>query len=202
MGLLALGALAAFLFPHQVLCVDSGQVRADAIVLLGGGAGERAKRAAQLFKEHAAPKIILSGEGDAEANRRTLIADDVPADAIQIENKSRNTKENAQFSVALLKEGRTVGDRAATIADGGTRNAETPSRRRTVILVTSWYHSRRALCSFRHYAPEIQFYSRPAYTQDEQRTNETPESKVRKARVRFEYLKLLGYWVLYGIRPF
>jgi hypothetical protein len=32
-----------------------------------------------------------------------------------------------------------------------------------VIIVTSWYHSRRALACFEHYAPDIKFYSRPSY---------------------------------------
>jgi uncharacterized SAM-binding protein YcdF (DUF218 family) len=69
----------------------------------------------------------------------------------------------------------------------------------SAILVTSWYHSRRALRCFEHYAPDLKFYVRPAYFGFERR---------RWARdgmtgqIRFEYLKLLGYWVCYGVCPF
>src|SRR5208282_1875021 len=92
-------AAAAFFLPQKLLCVDSGPVKADAIVVLGGGLGERPERAAELFKEHAAPRIIISGLGDYEINRRRLMAAGVPANAIELEPQSRTTRENAQFTV-------------------------------------------------------------------------------------------------------
>ncbi|MGA2854123.1 MAG: YdcF family protein, partial [Verrucomicrobiota bacterium] len=134
-------AAAAFWLPQKLLCVDSGPVKADVIVVLGGGSGERPARAAELFKELDAPRIIVSGFGDCENNRRILLKAGVPAGAIQLEDKSRTTRENAGFTLKLLR----------------AENA------RRVILVTTWYHSRRALACFEHYAPEIQFYSRPSY---------------------------------------
>ena len=147
-----------------------------------------------------------------------------------------------------------------------------------VIIVTSWYHSRRALACFEHYAPDMKFYSRPSYfgyvgrnenaeiekaenrktdpgTTDDGRwgaedgrrpgevSSQTSRAKSgqqttdngrqraesggsaphptlspveaervraaqkaeRKAQgkyVKSEYLKLLGYWVRYGVWPF
>jgi len=68
-----------------------------------------------------------------------------------------------------------------------------------VILVTSWYHSRRVLASFEHYAPEIQFYSRPSYFAFARA--DWPHKKVEH-RVYLEYPKLAGYWLRYGVRPF
>jgi hypothetical protein len=56
LGLLALSLSAALLFPQQVLCVDSGIVQADALVVLGGGSYERPIRAAELFRAGAAPR--------------------------------------------------------------------------------------------------------------------------------------------------
>src|ERR1035441_7394677 len=88
-GLLLLLAVAAIVFPRQFLCVDSGPVKADVLVVLGGGSHERPERAAELFKEHAAPRIIISGLGDYEINRRRLIAAGVPAEAIELENQER-----------------------------------------------------------------------------------------------------------------
>src|ERR1043166_10202810 len=134
-------AITALLFPNQVLCVDSGTVQADALVVLGGGSYERPLRAAELFREHSAPRIILTGAGDYETNKALLLNSGVPQEIITIESKSRSTKENAIFTNSLLRQ------------SGAQR----------VILVTSWYHSRRALNCFRHYGPGIQFYSRPAY---------------------------------------
>ena len=101
--LLAL-AVAAIVFPQRFLCVDSGPVQADVMVVLGGGSHERPERAAELFKEHAAPRIIVSGRGDCEINRQLLIEDGVPADVIELETQSRTTRENAELTVKLLRE--------------------------------------------------------------------------------------------------
>jgi uncharacterized SAM-binding protein YcdF (DUF218 family) len=175
-GLATLLAVAAWSLPHQVLCIDSGAAEGDAIVLLGGGSYERPARAAQLFKEHVAPKIIISGAGDEEINRHLLLKAGVPASAIRMEAASRSTKENALFTIPMLR------------ADHSSK----------VILVTSWYHSRRALKCFRHYAPEIRFYSRPSYYAYP-RAEWTPQG-IRR-RIRVEYPKLLGYWICYGVCP-
>jgi uncharacterized SAM-binding protein YcdF (DUF218 family) len=173
--LLALAAVAV-VFPQKFLCVDSGPAQADVLVVLGGGSAERPERAAALFKEHAAPRIIVSGRGDCEINRHLLMEDGVPANAIELEPRSRTTRENAQFTVELLRKQKTG----------------------CVILVTSWYHSRRALACFRHYAPGIKFYSRPSYVACA-RADWPGRRFVR--RVYLEYPKLLVYWIGYGIWP-
>jgi uncharacterized SAM-binding protein YcdF (DUF218 family) len=175
-GLLLLLAGAAMVFPQRFLCVDSGPVKADVIVVLGGGSHERPERAAELFKEHAAPRIIVSGWGDCENHRRLLLAAGVPANAIEMETQSRTTKENAQFTIKLLREEKVA----------------------RVIIVTSWYHSRRALACFRHYAPELKFYSRPSYFA--MARADWPHDRIA-SRVRLEYAKLLGYWICYGVWP-
>jgi uncharacterized SAM-binding protein YcdF (DUF218 family) len=172
-----IGALGAFLFPQQVLLVDNGRSQADAIVLLGGGSGERPTRAAELFKAGVAPRIIVSGAGDAGGNRLLLMNRGVPSSAIELEPDSRTTKENAQFSIPLL--------RAA-----GSKQ---------VVIVTSWYHSRRALNCFRHYASDIQFYSAPSYYGFSR--TDWSRGNIRR-RIRAEYIKTLGYWVCYGVCPF
>jgi uncharacterized SAM-binding protein YcdF (DUF218 family) len=174
--LLALAG-AAVVFPQIFLCVDSGPAQADVMVVLGGGSAERPERAAELFKEHAATRIIVSGWGDCGINRQLLIADGVPAAVIELETQSRTTRENAELTVKLLRE-------------------QKPAR---VILVTSWYHSRRALASFRHYAPEIKFYSRPSYVGYSRA--DWPGRRFTR-RVYLEYPKLLGYWIGYGVCPF
>jgi uncharacterized SAM-binding protein YcdF (DUF218 family) len=167
---------AVYLLPQQVLVLDDGNPRADAIVLLGGGSGERPSRAAELFHSDAAPIILVSGAGDADGNRLLLMHRGVPSHAICLEPDSKNTKENAQFSVPILR------------AKGAKR----------VIVVTTWYHSRRALKSFQHYAPDLTFYSCPSYYGFARA--EWSHGHLRR-RIRVEYLKTLGYWVYYGICP-
>jgi uncharacterized SAM-binding protein YcdF (DUF218 family) len=176
-GLLLLASLgaAAYYYPEKFLCVDSGNVTAaDVIIVLGGGNHERPVRAAELFRQHVAPRIIHTGEGDDAINRQILLQAGVPAGAIQIENKSLTTRENAEFTIQLLR-------------------AEKIHR---AVIVTSWYHSRRALETFQHYAPDIKFYSRPSYYGFARAEWSRPGFN---KRMRLEFLKLPGYWIRYGI---
>ena len=167
---------AACSYPEKILLVDSGPSKADMLVILGGSAPERPKRGMELFKAGEAPRIICSGSGDAEANETFLTNSGVPAAAILLEARSRTTRENAKFTVAIL--------RAQHV--------------KTAIIVTDWYHSRRALACFEHYGPDIKFYSRPsyfAYSRSEWR------SQGINSYIKAEYVKLLGYWMCYGVCP-
>jgi len=99
----ALVAVVAYFYPEKFLCIDSGRASADVIIVLGGGEHERPARAAELFKQRAAPRILISGAGDDGINLRLLLQAGVPASAIEIENKSLTTRENAEFSIKLLR---------------------------------------------------------------------------------------------------
>jgi uncharacterized SAM-binding protein YcdF (DUF218 family) len=226
LGLLALLLVAAFVFPQQVLCVDSGNVQADALVVLGGGSYDRPTRAAELFRVGAAPRIIVTGAGDAEENKRLLVSKGVPPAAIELEGKSRSTKQNAQFSIPLLRAmnapdlgatphpalspseaEREVGRLGPATPHATLSPVEAereaggpgPVGAKPVIIVTTWYHSRRALHTFQHYAPDIQFYSRPSYY-GYPRTQWSREGI--SGYIHAEYVKLAGYWVCYGVCPF
>lgn len=179
LGFLLIGTVCAiaYFYPEKILCLDSGLVSADVIIVLGGGQHERPQRAAELFKAHVAPRIIVSGSGDDEINRQALLHAGVPATAIEVESKSMTTHENAEFTIKLLR-------------------AEKVHR---VILVTSWYHSRRSQKTFEHYAPEIKFYSRPSYFGFDR--EEWRRFGVGK-HMWFEFVKLPGYWIRYGVNPF
>ena len=168
---------AALFFPQKFLCVDNGPVKAEMLVVLGGGSHDRPERAAELFRQHAAPRILVSGLGDSKIYRRSLIEVGVPASAIELEDQSKTSRENAIFTVKLLRR-------------LGVRH---------VIIVTSWYHSRRALACFEHYGPEIEFYSCPSYT-GYARADWGRGRLIH--RIYLEYPKLLGYWMCYGVSPF
>ena len=173
---LLLGA-AAWFYPEKFLTVDSGPVTADVIIVIGGGSHERPLRAAQLFQQHAAARVLITGAGDDGINRQLLLANGVPARAIEVENKSATTRENAEFTIQRL--------RAEKI--------------HSAILVTSWYHARRAEKTFAHFAPELKFYSRPSYFAF---AREDWKKLGINRRMRLEFLKLPGYWIRYGVNPF
>jgi uncharacterized SAM-binding protein YcdF (DUF218 family) len=174
--LLLLG-VAAWFYPEKFLTVDSGPAVADVIIVVGGGSHERPLRAAQLFQQHAAARVLITGAGDDGINRQLLLAHGVPARAIEVENKSTTTLENAEFSLQRL--------RAEKI--------------HSAILVTSWYHARRAEKTFEHFAPELKFYSRPAYFAF---ARDDWKKRGINRRMRLEFLKLPGYWIRYGVNPF
>lgn len=128
--------------------LPEGPVRADAVVVLGGGvqdlswvpAGpapsgsslERLVAAVQLARKHHLPLVIAGGSGEpvpgavreADAMADTAIRLGFPAKDIVIENRSRNTWENAEAVQKLL-----------------------PGK--TIILVTSSFHMRRSVGMFK-----------------------------------------------------
>jgi uncharacterized SAM-binding protein YcdF (DUF218 family) len=170
-------ALAAWLWPEKFLVVEQNPEKADVIVLLGGGGDYRPPRALKLYQEGLAPVIVISGKGDAEGMRLWLENNNVPRPALRLENKSVNTWQNAKLSVALLRE----------------------MKARRAILVTSWFHSRRALACFQKIAPEIKFISLPTVAD---RPGAHSLTKRERWRFLYEYVKLAGYAVRYGINPF
>jgi uncharacterized SAM-binding protein YcdF (DUF218 family) len=105
----------------------------DAIVVIGGDhKPERMRQVAKLYREGYAPLVIISAgtlvwEGaehlpEAQVMWRQAIALGVPAEALLLEQQSGSTWENAQYTKAMLYE----------------------RRWRSLILVTSPYHSQRA----------------------------------------------------------
>lgn len=174
--LLALGA-AAWFYPEKFLTVDSGPVKADVLIVVGGGQHERPLQAAKLFQQHAAPRILITGAGDDQINRQLLLANGVPARAIEVESQSTTTRENALLTGKRL--------RAENV--------------RSAILVTSWYHARRTQKTFEHFVPGVKFYSRPSYYGFDR--EDWTRCHLNK-RMRLEFLKLPGYWLRYGINPF
>jgi uncharacterized SAM-binding protein YcdF (DUF218 family) len=118
-------------------------VRFDALVLLGcrvaagalpPPAARRVTRTAEAFALGLAPRVVVSGgrrwEERVEADRlaEELCRRGVPREALLLERRSRNTRENALLTAGLL----------------------TPLRLASVGIVTCDWHLPRALWSFRH----------------------------------------------------
>lgn len=87
------------------LPADAGEP-VDAIVILGRGPGlqpSRIQAAADLWRQQRAPLIFASGYGDALSMVQDLKQQGIPEAAVDGENCSRTTNENAQLTAYVLK---------------------------------------------------------------------------------------------------
>jgi len=176
-GLVVLAMIAGLYWSEPLLTIEHPPVKADVIVVLGGEPAYRPPRALELYEQQLAPTIVVSGHGEADEIGSWFAAKGVARSAIRTEPKSISTHQNAEFTVPLLR----------------VQNA------RRVIIVTSWFHSRRALACFKKAAPEMEFVSLP--TVIDRPTAHWP-SRYERVSVMREYVKLLGYWVRYGVYSF
>lgn len=98
------------------------------VVLSGDDNGERVAEAVKLYKQDYAKKLLLSGGPlawhltSAAWMKNQATVSGVPARDILLEDASRSTKENARFSLPIMQK----------------------HEFKSVILVTSPYHARRA----------------------------------------------------------
>ena len=141
-----------FLEPLQViwdyLCLHQEPCKADCIVGFGNFNTDIARRAAELYHQGLAPKILFTGglgrntEGmlpEPEAVRFAKVAMEcgVPAEDILMEDRSANTKENIEFTRQLLK------------------NAGIPTNH--ILGVHQPFMERRIAAAMGVYWPEVQF---------------------------------------------
>lgn len=127
LGYLALIFLGEYLTPSDTL------TRSDAVVVLSGGP-DRVQWGIKLYQDGWAPRLVLvgaaldkSGPSNAEAMRKIALQAGVPDTAIFLEEKSANTLENAALGKSVLD-------------SFGAKS---------IILVTSPYHQRRAYETFK-----------------------------------------------------
>jgi uncharacterized SAM-binding protein YcdF (DUF218 family) len=172
-GVVALG----YGFADSLLTVRSPVASADLIIVLGGETPRRVQAAVDLYQRGVAKYFLVSGGGDAPIIRRYLREAGIPAEAILLEELSATTRENAKFTAPMLEKMHV----------------------RRAVLVTSWFHTRRALACFQAAAPGVEFHPVPAFYTWENYASPRWE---RFKGVYREYAKLLGYWVGYGISPF
>ena len=194
-GLLA--ALWVFIAPPLAvwLVVERPMTNADAIIVLSGSAAykERTKKAAELYKQGVSAHIFITDDGErsgwnkeeqtnlpfVELEKRELIAGGVPADAITVlPTEVSGTDQEAKV--------------LATEIDTRPLNS--------VLIVTSAYHTRRALRTFNkilagkgveigiEHAPISDRSPKPDYWWLSPRG---------WSSVGAEYVKLAVYWVMY-----
>lgn len=130
-------------FLAERLIVEKPLERADAILVLGGSSVylERTQKAALVYKQGVAPKILLTDDGGragwsrreqrnplfVELAEQSLIAQGVPAENIEIlKPRGSGTIYEAQFLRDKIKE----------------------TDWKSILIVTSAYHTRRSLWTF------------------------------------------------------
>ncbi|WP_208585701.1 YdcF family protein [Gracilibacillus suaedae] len=113
---------------HKLLVLEQQPKKADAILVLSGGKGEREAEAAKLYHEGWSDTIIVTGAlvgwetYTSEIMTEHLIELDVSTDDIHSFKEVTSTREEAELSIPLLRQ----------------LNVD------TLLLVTNKYHSARA----------------------------------------------------------
>ena len=155
--------------------------KADAIVLLGGGMGvhEKCRRpemfagadrvwaAAQLWKEQVKRRkekgesedvpLFVTGTNNI-ATTSGLLADlGVPTNVLRSVNGARNTEEEARGIVRLFD----CSDCLIGKSQNGGIEQSTNLNNRTILLVTSAWHMKRAKMMFEKYAPGLEVIAAP-----------------------------------------
>jgi len=178
--------------------LPDGPVKADAVVVLSGGARdlswvpadaepsasslERLVGGVRLARKHHLPLVVTGGSGEpkpgavreADTMAATAIGLGFPAQDIVIENRSRNTWENAEAVQKLL-----------------------PGK--TIVLVTSAFHMRRSIGMFKKQGLSV--FPAPAgyYTQTRhgQYTDYLPQAAAlaTSSTAISEYISLAWYWM-------
>jgi uncharacterized SAM-binding protein YcdF (DUF218 family) len=173
---LAAGALLATDLPARLLVVEDPPGPSDAVVVMAGDPDyERTITAAALVRDGAVPLLVLTGgepgPGDsAESLRAKAIALGVAPERIRLETTSHSTRE-AVLAVAPI------------LRSAGAR---------TVTVVTSPYHQRRAAAAARRAWPGVAVRSRPAAASSWRPHRWWREERSRGIVVT-EYLKLAYY---------
>ena len=184
-------------FLARNLIIEKPLDKADVILVLGGSSTyiERTQKAAELFKKGAAPKIYLTDDGEQagwskiekrnppyfELARNSLIAQGVPPENIEILEPQ---------VTGTIYEARILSEKAKS------------ANLKSVLIVTSAYHTRRAFSTFQriftenNQLTELGIVSPPTGEQ-----TPPPFSWWLSANgwnfVAGEYVKSFVYWVYY-----
>ncbi len=169
------------------LRVSAPPTSVDAIVVFAGGVGEsgkagggfqeRVSQAVALYKGGHAPRVIFSSGfvftlREAEVMKAVAVDNGIPAEAILLEEHAANTFENVAFTNRILSE-------------HGWRR---------ILLVSSPYHMRRALLTWRHAAPDVAVTPTPV-PQSEFYASSWGASFDQIRGIVHEYAAIVAYWL-------
>lgn len=169
--------------------VQTKIANADVIVVLAGGGPERLCHGIELYKRGLATELWYTGDKpvetrsdfvDSELALNFALRQGIPRDKIKL-LPSTSTFEDGKVIVALVKE----------------------KKIKSIIMATSWYHTRRAMNVIRHYLadPSVAVYISSStnlpYTPDNWWQDEDGLVNVVN-----EIIKTALYWRRYGLAPF
>lgn len=176
----------------RYLVHDEPLQNADAIVVLAGSIPDRILEAISLYQEGYAPRVLLSrGRNPAGYSQMAKLGVHV---ARQFE-LNRSVAEQAGVPAAALievggKEDSTVDEAQEVLRFAGAQGV------RTLIVVTSKHHSRRASIIYRHLAdPRMRIISRPS-RYDEFAPEGWWHDRTYRRRVVIEWQKLIAFTVI------
>jgi len=168
------------------LRVERPSMPADAIVVFAGGVGEsgkagggteeRVQHAVDVFKQGLAKHLILSSGyvysfSEADVMKTLAVEQGVPSDAIVLEQRSTDTHENVEFVNGILQQ----------------------HGWRSVLLISSPYHMRRAVLAWRKAAPGVQVI--PAAPPRSQFYDHVRGASLDQLRaIVHEYGAIVAYW--------
>ena len=166
------------------LIVNDELHKADAIVVFSGDNGPRTEKGVELLKEGLGEYLILSGGivyddvTMAELMKNHAIKLGVPKEKILIDDKASTTHENAEFTKDIIEE----------------------SNFKSIIVVTSEYHSRRSKLAMKKVLENTLVDGKKvevmvAHSTEEKFTTKWWTSGNSILIVISEYLKLMGYWL-------
>jgi uncharacterized SAM-binding protein YcdF (DUF218 family) len=159
LGISALPRIALLPLENRFPIIANDEGRIDGLIVLGGGinisrgqvslkdaAASRVTAAVELARKHPEAKLVFSGgtaslldpsaEPEAEAAGALFRLFNIPAERVVLEDRSRNTQENALF----------------------TRNLVTPKPGERWLLITSASHMPRAMGCFRAVGLNLEAY--------------------------------------------
>lgn len=160
---------------------------ADAIVVFAGGVGEsgvagggyqeRVKQAVDLYRAGYAPRLIFSSGytftfHETQVMLNLAVAEGIPADAVVLETRAANTHENVLYTHEILSE------------HGWGR----------ILLVSSPYHMRRAILTWRRLAPSVEVIAAPV-PQSQFYASARGASLDQLRGLLHEYTAIVVYWL-------
>jgi uncharacterized SAM-binding protein YcdF (DUF218 family) len=159
---------------------------ADAIVVFAGGVGEsgeagggfqeRVTQAIGLYRSGMAPRMVFSSGyvftmREAEVMKTLAMANGIPPEAIVLEEQAASTYQNVAYTRRILNERHWT----------------------RVLLVSSPYHMRRAMLTWKKVAPEITVIPTPV-PESQFYTHEWGASLEQIRGIVHEYAALVNYW--------
>lgn len=187
-GLLAVG-VSVVRMGHLLTFADAPSA-ADAIVILGGESESysRTRQAVELFNQGYAPRVVFSGG--------TMRDFGLACSSAQFSLEAAQELGLPKSSVVISDEAQSTYDEAVNLARLARERGW-----RSLIVVTDPFHTRRAGRTFRTLMPGVSIYIRAAPDPrfDPGHWWRTEEGLVAAVN---EVLKLVFYWVNYGISPF